>query len=201
MGEKRVIAHDMHSLKEFEPLLPAERRLVDQISTGSRVEIGDGNRPDDTAADVEIRAGLERMILLELDPTVVAHAIGIRIRDAGITGVLDFQGVDCGNDLRLSLCILMKKPFFVNARMQGVYLSGCTTPGISADNAEFQGSLFLRNGFESEGEISLSGSQGICKSVMRGSPEPEKPGYLPIHCGWGDRFVSAIIPMTAPIPN
>mgnify|MGYP001628227307 CR=1 FL=1 len=149
----------MQSLREFEPLLPAERRLVEQAETGARVIIGDGERPNPEAGEVEIRAGLIRLILLELDPTAVPHAKGIRIRGARITGTLDFQGVDCANDLSLSRCVMDKTLVFVNARMRGVFLSGCQCPGIAADNAVFDGSVYLRNGFICTGEIALPGAR------------------------------------------
>lgn len=164
----------MQSLREFEPLLPAERRLVDQAATGARVEIGNGELPDSDAQDVEIRAGLIRLILLELDPTAIPHAKGIRVRGARITGTLDFQGVDCANDLSLSRCVMDKTLVFVNARMRGVFLSGCICPGISADNALFDGSVYLRNGFVSTAEIALpgariSGDLQICDAQIDGN--------------------------------
>lgn len=144
-------------MNEFEPLLPAELKLVEQAASGTRVEIGDGTLPLPDAEGVEIRGALVRMILLGLDPTAVPHAKGIRIRGARITGALDFQGVDCENDLSLSRCLIDTAPVFVNAQMWGVYLSGCSCPGISADNALFEGSVYLRNGFSSSGEISMPG--------------------------------------------
>lgn len=149
----------MHRLVEFEPLLPAEQKLVEQASLGTRVEIGDGALPLPDAENVEIRASLIRMILLGLDETAIPHAKGIRIRGARVTGILDFQGVDCNNDLSLSRCVIEKAPVFVNARMRGVYLSGCTCAGISADNAVFDGSVYLRNGFSCVGEIAFPGTQ------------------------------------------
>ncbi len=149
----------MQRLTEFEPLLPAELKLVELAGSGTRVEIGDGKLPSAEAVDVEIRAGLIRLILLGLDPAAVPHAKGIRVRGARITGVLDFQGVDCENDLSLSRCVIDNAPVFVNAQMRGVYLSGCSCAGISADNAVFEGSVYLRNGFESTGEISMPGAR------------------------------------------
>jgi hypothetical protein len=148
----------MQRLTEFEPLLPAELKLVELAGSGTRVEIGDGNLPLSDSVDVEIRAGLIRLILLGLDPAAVPHAKGIRVRGARISGVLDFQGVDCENDLSLSRCLIDNALVFVNAQMRGVYLSGCNCPGISADNAVFEGSVYLRQGFESTGEISMPGT-------------------------------------------
>ena len=164
----------MQSLKELEPLLPAELKLVELGQSGARVEIGDGQVPASDAADVEIRAALIRLILLGLDPAAVPHAKGIRLRGARITGVLDFQGVDCANDLSLSRCFLDKAPVFLNAHMRGVYLSGCVCPGISADNAVFNGSVYLRNGFVSTGEISFPGARvrgdlQICDARINGN--------------------------------
>ena len=64
----------MQRLNEFEPLLSAELKLVEQAGSGTRVEIGDGTLPLPDATDVEIRGALVRLILLGLDPAAVPHA-------------------------------------------------------------------------------------------------------------------------------
>ena len=70
MHESCVLAFHMQSLREFEPLLPAERRVLELAGSGARVEIGNGEVPTGAATDVEIRAGFIRLILLGLDPDV-----------------------------------------------------------------------------------------------------------------------------------
>ena len=149
----------MHRLSDFEPLLPAEQKLVDAAETGERVVVGDGELPEKDGQDVEVRAGLIRMLLLGSDPTVRLHEKSVRLRGAIILDKLDMQGCECRNDLTLSRCRLEAAPSFVNARLHGLVLSGCRVPGISADNAVFDGSVFLRSGLICTGEIALPGAK------------------------------------------
>lgn len=149
----------MKRLTDFKPLSPAEQRLVDGCITGERVTIGDGNLPTETSKDVDVRADIIRLFLLGQDPKITLHAKGIRLRGARIQGVLDLQGSDCGYDLTLTRCEIEKAPSFINARVRGVHLSGCTLPGLHADNCDFQGSFFLRSGSYSTGEIAMPGAR------------------------------------------
>lgn len=162
----------MQRLADFEPLLPAETRLLEIAASGRRVEIGDGNLPA-ASEGVEIRADVVRLLLLGEDPAVPVHAKGIRLRGAWISGSLDFQGADCDSDLSLSRCVLAGPMVFVNADMRGLYLSGCKCAGISADNASFRGSVYLRAGSENQGEVSLPGARiagdlQICDATLDG---------------------------------
>jgi hypothetical protein len=149
----------MKRLVDFEPLSSAEKRLLDGCLTGERVTIADGELPIADSIDVEIRAELIRLLLLRQDPDIVLHAKGIRLRGARVLGVLDLQGSDCAFDLTLTRCAFEKTPSFINARMRGLHLSGCHLPGLHADNCNFEGSVFLRSGFHSSGEISLPGAR------------------------------------------
>ncbi|MEM7439233.1 MAG: pentapeptide repeat-containing protein [Pseudomonadota bacterium] len=145
---------------------------MEKIGTGSRAEIGDGGLPGDVP-DLVIRAGVIRVLLLNLDPSVPVHDKGVRLRGARIRGSLDFQGVDCTNDLSLSRCVLENPASFLNASMRGLYLSGCHTNGISADNASFSGSVFLRKGFHNTGDLSMPGARiagdlQVCDAMLDG---------------------------------
>ena len=140
---------------------------------GDRVSFGDGNLPNEENDDVVLRADLIRLLLLGQDPEAVLHAKGVRLRGAHISGVLDLQGTDCVYDLTLTRCFLEKSPSFINARMRGLHLSGCDFPGFHADNCIFDGSVFLRSGLVSRGEIALPGSRvsgdlQICDARIEG---------------------------------
>lgn len=149
----------MKRLTDFTPLAPAEKRLLDGCLTGERVTVADGNLPAADASEVEIRAEFIRFLILGQDPEITLHAKGIRLRGGKITGVLDLQGSVCAFDLTMTRCVFEKAPSFINARMRGLHLSGCQLPGLHADNCHFEGSVFLRAGFYSSGEISLPGAR------------------------------------------
>lgn len=145
----------MLTLKDFGDLSPAESKLIEAAPSGDRVTIGSGDLPGEASPDTTIRAGLIRMLLLQEDASAPLHEKGVRLRGAWIIGVLDMQGADCSMDLTLSRCVLEKPISFVNARMRGVFLVGSQCPGLAADNARFEGSVYLRGGFEAHGEVSL----------------------------------------------
>jgi hypothetical protein len=164
----------MKRISDFQPLSDAEQRLLEGSRSGDRITFGDGDLPNDTSIDVEVRAEIIRMLMLGNDPDVPLHAKGIRLRGARIVGALDLQGSDCAFDLALTRCELEKVPSFVNARMRGLYLNGCSVPGISADNCHFEGSVYFRSGFYSSGEIALpsariSGDLQICSARISSS--------------------------------
>jgi len=118
--------------------------------------VGDGERPGPDAEGVEIRADvLRRLLLSDTD----LHDKGLRLRGARITGSLDLQGCDCRRDLSLSQCILEGPLNLVNATLRGLHISGCVMAGLSADNASFSGSVYIRAGSEVHGEMSLSGAR------------------------------------------
>jgi hypothetical protein len=126
---------------------------------GERVSFGDGALPIEKTGDVTVRADLIRLLLLGQDPEVALHAKGVGLRGAFISGVLDLQGSDCVFDLSLTRCFFDKAPSFINARMRGAYFSGCDLPGLQAENCIFDGSVFLRSGFISRGEVALAGAR------------------------------------------
>lgn len=149
----------MQQLTRLKPYSIAEEKLLKGSAIGERTIIGDGEVPDGDTSDVAIRADLIRALLLSTSEKTPLHAKGIRLRGARITGRLDLQGVDCSHDLTLTKCYLEKAPSFLNARLRGLHLSGSICPGFVADNATFSGSIFLRDGFVSTGEISMPGAR------------------------------------------
>jgi hypothetical protein len=163
----------MRAVKDFEPLSIAEKRLVLEYTSGDRITFGEGNVPTEDLDEVTIRAGLIRTLLLDSDPTLNLHEKGLRLRGAWISGILDLQGCNCNHDLTLVRCYVAQTISMVNARMRGLHLIGTVCKGISADNASFSGSIFLRRGFQSEGELSfpgarISGDLQICGARLRG---------------------------------
>ena len=163
----------MMDLKEFNKLSKAEEKLLEASLKGERAIIGDGALPVEGEELHTIRASFIRYLLLGNDPKLTLHAKGIRLRGAIISGVLDLQGSECGFDLTFSRCRFERAPSLINARIRGLYLGGSLVPGLSADNCVFDGSVFMRSGFQSTKEISMpgariSGDLQICDARISG---------------------------------
>lgn len=148
----------MTTLKQFEPLSPAEEKLIGESTEISRTTIGDGELPDVQSTDCTIRAEVIRHLLLG-DDAAPLNEKGIRVRGAWISGVLDLQGCDCPQDISLSHCRVAEPLNLVNASLRGVHISNSYMAGMSADNASFTGSIYLRSGTMVKGEISLAGAR------------------------------------------
>lgn len=145
----------MTDVSSFKPLSEAEQKLVDQANDPNRTVCADGALPELATDQVQIRADLIRYVLL----STPLHDKGIRLRGAWITGELDLQGCDSARDISFSACHLSDTLNLTNANLRGLHLSGCRLKGLSADNAAFSGSVYLRSGTYIGGELSLSGAQ------------------------------------------
>ncbi|SFR35887.1 hypothetical protein [Litoreibacter janthinus] len=146
----------MNSLDTFAPFSLAEQKLINEASDPDRTSVGDGEAPISADPDRTIRGELVRHLLLRFDGL---HDKGIRLRGAWISGILDLQGCDCERDISLSHCHLSHPINLVNARLRGLHLSACLINGLSADNASFSGSVYIRAGTKITGEISMSGAR------------------------------------------
>ncbi|MDU8929452.1 hypothetical protein RXV86_18850 [Alisedimentitalea sp. MJ-SS2] len=146
-------------LKEYQPLSAAEEKLISGCTAGGRITIGDGELPEEESSAVTVRAGLIRMLLTRGDPDLHLHDKGLRLRGAWIDGPLDLQGVDVTYDLSLTACRLPAPVEMVNARLRGLFFSGCDMAGIAGDHVRLDGALFLRAGTVVNGEIGLAGAR------------------------------------------
>ncbi len=144
--------------KEFEPLTPAEQKFLNEADSATRTTIGDGELPVDANHDNTIRAAIIRRVLLG-DTKFKLNEKGVRLRGAWISGVLDLQGCDCANDVSLSHCHIAEPINAVNAGLRGLHVSHSVLHGLSADNANFSGSIYIRAGTMVHGEISLAGAR------------------------------------------
>lgn len=147
----------MDIFDEFAPLSPAEEHLLAQCGTSDRITFDEGEVPKDETPSNSIRPELLRALLAGLTDHLIDPK-GLRLRGAWISGTLDLQGTDCGLDITFSSCRLSAMNM-VNAQLRGFHVSGCSMRSITADNARFSGSVFLRGGTLVSGEISLSGAR------------------------------------------
>ena len=148
----------MKSKDFFNPISTAEEQFLKSCHLGHRIEISSDGL-DASATDIQIRAELLRAILLNEHPKIKLPSKGLRVKGAQVIGRLDLQGATIPYDISLTSCVLEKSPNLINARLRGLHLSGSQLPGIIADHAYFEGSVFCRSGFHAEGEISLPGAR------------------------------------------
>ena len=82
----------MKTIKDFEPLYPAEQLLLDACKVGNLVTIGDSKRPIEKTAGNEIRAEFLRSLVLtekdSIDPK------GIWFKGAYVSGSFDFESCE-----------------------------------------------------------------------------------------------------------
>lgn len=146
------------SLTDLPDLTPAEKRLLEQCHLPERITFGDGSLPEAATPDTRIRASLLRNLLLDQGEKRL-NAKGLRLRGAVICGPLDLQGTDTTRDLTLASCRVESALNLLNAGLRGLHLSGCVTQTITADNAHFTGSVYLRGDTKVDGEVSLAGAR------------------------------------------
>ncbi len=163
----------MLTLKELAPFSPAEEKLLAECIRPNRLVVGDGELPAEETPDCCIRAQLIRLLLLGNEGQLDAK--GLRLRGAWIKGVLDLQGCDCNRDITLSHCHVVEPLVLVNTRLRGLHISGSLIHGLSADNAVFSGSLYVRSGTLIQGEASLAGAR-ISGDVQICDVEIHPPG-------------------------
>ena len=145
------------SFETFQPISPAETRLLDGLSHPERTVFAGGELPEKSDEDCLIRAEFLRAVLL--DPDTRVDAKGIRLRGAWVKGALDLQGASLPFDLTFSSCHFSDDLNLVNAQLRGVHFSACHLTDISADNTRFSGSLYLRGDSLVEGEVALAGAR------------------------------------------
>lgn len=121
------------------------------------MSVSDGALPHDMTDETEVRGDFLKALLFDPDGPKLAK--GLRLRGAWISGTLDLQGVKIDRDISLSNCVLAGPISLLNAKLRGLYLTNVQMKSLSADQAEFDGSLFVRGGTQVAGEISLAGAR------------------------------------------
>jgi hypothetical protein len=139
-------------LPDFEPLRPAERKLIAEMGNGMIVEIGP-DVPDD-AADRGLRASFVRYLALGGCDACRPPDKGVRVRGAYVEGDgpqgagtrgLDFEGCTLPAVLLLDSCRVPDRVNFAGAKADSVCFDRShLASGIWADQLEAR-SVFLRH--------------------------------------------------------
>jgi hypothetical protein len=146
------------TLADFQPLHPAERKIIAELKSGDFDRLGDGLRPETNDPQRLVRASLLRFLLLGGDPTCRPHEKGVRVTGAWIEGALDLEGCRVPRDIGLNDCRFDAVPVLRSAIIDNLFVDGSFLPGLQADRLEARGGLHMR-GATITGEVRLVGSR------------------------------------------
>ncbi|NEP83399.1 MAG: hypothetical protein F6K17_22655 [Okeania sp. SIO3C4] len=83
---------------------------------------------------------------------------GLQVRGAKISGKLNLEFVKFESLLYFTECVFVEKIILKGAKVEEVKFDGTHVVGIDAGSIEVRGNLYLHNGFQSKGEVNLSGA-------------------------------------------
>ena len=145
-------------LADFQPLNPAEAKVVAELKSGDFERLGDGLRPEwDDPARI-VRAEFIRFLILGGGEGSRLHEKGLRISGARVIGKLDLEGCRIPRDIGLKDCHFDAVPVLRSAIIDNLFLDGSALPGLQADRLEARGGLSIR-GATITGQIQLSGAR------------------------------------------
>ena len=145
-------------LEDFYPLSRAERSLLQCCTRGEITEIA-RRRPARVTVRNSVRASFVRFLVLSDPDKVGLHEVGVRLRGAWITGVLDLDAANCRVPLALKFCRL-NIVRVRQARLISLSFAGSRiVSGLSGDRLHCEGSLFLDEDVIVTGEIRLAGAR------------------------------------------
>ena len=147
-------------------LTALEQALVAACREGEDCVLGDGTRPAGPDPARTVRAEVLRFLILGGDADCPAHARGVMLAGAFVSGTLDLSFARADRPVALDRCRFAERPTFRQSRLASLSLEGSAVPGLDAQGVEVLGVLHLGNGFTAQGEVRLSaariGIQLVC---------------------------------------
>jgi hypothetical protein len=145
-------------------LLAAEERLLNACASGKRcnadtAELEPAQASQRNRIAREVRPRFLRFLALAGDENAPVHEAGVELWDAYIDGAIDLRGAKCVGRLALCRCHIRGALRIEDASLGILNLQGSRVKGILANRAQIAGSVFLRDGFVTEGPINLFGSK------------------------------------------
>lgn len=145
------------SLREFMPLKPAEKILLDACRMGKGAPISK-NRPEQATEQNTIRATFLRFLALGGDEETPVHDVGVRIFGAWIDGILDLDGASLPHSLMLISCHLSEIRL-ADSNVHGMLsFKGSYIEVLNAFRLVCSGFVQLSNGFTASGRVNLHGA-------------------------------------------
>src|ERR1700733_5239589 len=149
----------VRSLADFQPLQPAEVRVVAGLGSGDFNRIGNGFCPTGNDPSRIVRAELLRLLILGGGgDDFRLHEKGLRLSGAEVTGILDLEGCRIPRDIALTDCRFGASPVLRSAVIDNLFLDGSALPGLQAERLEARGGLSICSATV-DGEIRLRGAR------------------------------------------
>lgn len=166
------------SLRDFQPLLQAEQRLLRACRLGERLVLC-ATVPEVPDEALRIRAAFLRFLLLGGDDQAPVHEHGVQLAGAYVEGMLDLGGCCIPHKVDLKYCKFTHQLFAQDMRVEGlVTLTGShLSQGIDTEGMQCDGGLCLRSGFKATGEVRLLGAQIGGSLECHGGQFEVKKGY------------------------
>ncbi len=147
----------MVALQDFEPLKPAEQKLLAVASTGKQCSFG-RTRPEAPTDDNQLRADFVRFLALGRDAAAAVHESGLKIQGAYIEGSVNLDGATTVRPLWIVDCTISGEFSFADAETKVVSLDRTSVSSIRGDGVMIDGSLLLR-GTLIDGSLQLFGAE------------------------------------------
>ena len=142
------------SIRDFEPLSPAERLVLHAAGSGTIAKIG-YRRPRTPMPDMSVRAAL--LLFLARGGAGPLAGRRLEIMGAAIVGCLDATGATLPLSLWFYRCGFGAAPLFDQAQVHGsLSFVDCALPGLRASACRVDGDLSINAGCHVEGAIHLT---------------------------------------------
>jgi hypothetical protein len=153
--------------ERYTKLTAAEETLLRAVSKGGMAVCGPSDKEDDPSNDPAKADGWgpERQVRAELIQWLCTDAAshvdrrGIHLLSANVVGRVDLLSATVPFPLGLVKCRVADEIVLQYAHLALLSLSGSWTQSIMADGVNVAGSVFLRGGFTSDGEVRLLGAK------------------------------------------
>jgi hypothetical protein len=147
----------MASLQDFEPLKPAEQKLLTVALIGKQCSFA-RTRPEAATESNEVRADFLRFLALGGEQRARVHESGLRIQGAYIEGAINLDGARKVRPLWIQDCTITGEFSFSDAETKVVSLDGTAVSSIRGDGVSIDGSLLLRRTII-DGSLQLFGAE------------------------------------------
>lgn len=177
------------TLAEFEPLHPAERKLLVACRDGEAAVIAN-SRPEKLTPDNHVRADFIRFLARGGDGDAPVHEAGVGLIGAVVIGQFDLSGVTVPYLLRLMSCLFQtQNEQLADANLagamleSGVFLTGSKLRGLIGNCLYVKGDIRLNGGFYATGKVWLNNARvGGNLQCGGGKFLPSEGGSLSFDC-------------------
>jgi sRNA-binding regulator protein Hfq len=148
--------------KKFDTLFNVDRKLFRAVASGERADFSSINEEENDPAGADkwrkkriIRAKIIEWLCTDRNAKDKISHKGIMVKGARIDGVLNLADARIPFSLSFIKCAFPDTILLGNAVVQTLNLEGTHSGAIEAYGLKVEGSVYLRDGFRAEGEVSL----------------------------------------------